>query len=575
MAAQDPYLYKDTLDLINFYNTNSKFRGQIQDLFKTSSSFKYLRINSRVRPARSYLWAIETISPRRYSLYTQRPPTADSIDFLLKQLYVDRESYKRLNNWVLGQKIDKNQGVTQPIPESQTQPLPKQVFPTNLSSIPKADITQNIAPKTFPSSPTQTPQPITQPQARFSKPHLVPISSEQNLSVSLFSRIKSLIQGTNSQIQSSDISQSLKGAGSTTLVNTQGFLSRNFSLSKIGSFFGDSFQGILGAGSGASKAANVAQFAIPGGPLARGGLMILNTPVGRAVAANAARVAFFANPLVIATVAALLLLFLTPFLLNFLQSSALCPPYAPSCAGAEAAPVSSDLLISKTGPSAVSNNQDINYEITVSYSGAGIAKIEITDKIPDDTNFKSASDNGVESSKVVKWTIDSLPSGQAKKVNLVVTPTKNDFWAINNAEAVVLGITGITVSGGNQSANSNNCGGKYTSSINSNPLKLNFGDPSCDFTPDLLLSLLRQLDPPSASKWYVIARCESSYNPNNYNPKSTSGHGAFGLFQMNPTGKGNGIYDVGDVAWQQQTSNAINYNKLIINGSFSYWQCSG
>ncbi|OGH31139.1 MAG: hypothetical protein A3J69_02810 [Candidatus Levybacteria bacterium RIFCSPHIGHO2_02_FULL_42_12] len=130
---------------------------------------------------------------------------------------------------------------------------------------------------------------------------------------------------------------------------------------------------------------------------------------------------------------------------------------------------------------------------------------------------------------------------------------------------------------GEQLPNSETCDGIYTSDLKKLPetLRRNFGDPSCTMrkNPTILTNTLRQHDPKNASKWIIIASCESDYSPNAYNPRSTSGT-AWGLFQM---GRGlNGIYDHGDVEWNLQTTNAINYNNTLINSNigFEYWACA-
>jgi len=129
--------------------------------------------------------------------------------------------------------------------------------------------------------------------------------------------------------------------------------------------------------------------------------------------------------------------------------------------------------------------------------------------------------------------------------------------------------------GQNVPANDDTCGGFYTGyNALTSPYK-NFGDPLCDFgnDPDKLYGILLNLDPGKADTWFSIAQCESGFNPNAYLAASTSGRGAYGLFQMNPAGEGNGQYDVGNVVWGLQISNAINYNKEI-KGSFDYWACA-
>ena len=123
----------------------------------------------------------------------------------------------------------------------------------------------------------------------------------------------------------------------------------------------------------------------------------------------------------------------------------------------------------------------------------------------------------------------------------------------------------------------------------------NFGDPGCDYANAVrsqqgraafvervrnavILELEDQTDYCQANIDYVttvmvdqVAHCETggTYNPNSYNPNSTSGHGAFGLFQMNPS-EVNAPYDKGDVRWQEQVENAIG---RYYNYSAAYWAC--
>ena len=59
----------------------------------------------------------------------------------------------------------------------------------------------------------------------------------------------------------------------------------------------------------------------------------------------------------------------------------------------------------------------------------------------------------------------------------------------------------------------------------------------------------------------VINHEDGTYNPNRFNPNSSSGHGAYGLFQMNPAGVYHARqYDVGDVNWPMQIYNAAMLN---------------
>ncbi len=117
-----------------------------------------------------------------------------------------------------------------------------------------------------------------------------------------------------------------------------------------------------------------------------------------------------------------------------------------------------------------------------------------------------------------------------------------------------------------------------------NPLGLNFGDPNCDFSQSKLYDELKTIDPANADFWfYTVAACETTgYNPNGYNPISTSGS-AWGLFQMGHQAypalgidlQMNTEYDRGDVIWSLQTSNAVNYNNALSAAQkWHYWACA-
>ncbi|MGI8420162.1 MAG: glucosaminidase domain-containing protein [Candidatus Levyibacteriota bacterium] len=123
--------------------------------------------------------------------------------------------------------------------------------------------------------------------------------------------------------------------------------------------------------------------------------------------------------------------------------------------------------------------------------------------------------------------------------------------------------------------------GKYNLT---NPLGKNFGDPSCNdpgqaFTKDKLNAELLKDDPANAQRFYQLAMCESSYNPNAYNPHTPDPAGAWGLFQdgsatppgspPSSPGKG-GPNDRGDVNWQMQVTNAV---ALLKQKGSSYWGC--
>ncbi|MBA3723974.1 MAG: M15 family metallopeptidase [Candidatus Levybacteria bacterium] len=127
------------------------------------------------------------------------------------------------------------------------------------------------------------------------------------------------------------------------------------------------------------------------------------------------------------------------------------------------------------------------------------------------------------------------------------------------------------------------CGGRYK--LNSS-LRMNFGDPQCNFNKDALYTQLQQEDPANADVWFnKVVPCESGYNPNAYAGPQTGtpdARGAWGLYQMgsaNPAGAAppapgkNGINDRGDVPWNLQTTNATTYGKKISRLG-AYWSCA-
>ncbi|MCL4387339.1 hypothetical protein M1307_03010 [Patescibacteria group bacterium] len=231
------------------------------------------------------------------------------------------------------------------------------------------------------------------------------------------------------------------------------------------------------------------------------------------------------------------------------------------------------LSLTKTGPSWVDNGQEIKYQITISYSGD--KEVVIKDPIPSGTSLIKSRTTGnyIIDSNTVIWALkDNSPSVDASGLKtysfeLTVLPG-NDITVTNHAYAEAEE-TVLPPGGGGEPPSNNTCNNKYTFN---NPMGKNYGDPVCSFNKDLLYLTLKEQDPKYADDWYFnIVRCESSYNPNAFFAGSPDAAGAWGLFQM---GRGkNGKYDHGDVAWQDQITNAISYNKMI-NQSFRYWECA-
>lgn len=233
------------------------------------------------------------------------------------------------------------------------------------------------------------------------------------------------------------------------------------------------------------------------------------------------------------------------------------------------------LSITKSGPKAVGNGENIKDNIYVTYSGtAEIAEIEIIDKIPDGTTFVEEGTTGKYSKspdgKEITWKLkDNTQSIKDQLItysfDIVLHPNIPDTYVVNNVSPRL-----TSYGSGGGPPNTNTCSGKYKLD---NPIGQNYGDPSCTFTKDDLYLMLKEKDPEFADDWFFnIIRCESSYNPNAFFGGSPDSAGAWGLYQM---GRGkNGEFDHGDVVWQDQTINAITYNNRNIHKSFRYWACA-
>lgn len=121
------------------------------------------------------------------------------------------------------------------------------------------------------------------------------------------------------------------------------------------------------------------------------------------------------------------------------------------------------------------------------------------------------------------------------------------------------------------------CAEKWSADINSNPYKQNFGDSDCDFDQASLYSLLTELDPDQADKWFnVIIKKESGYRPNYYSKSSSGNEERWGLFQMG-NGSANPL-NKGDTGWEQQVTNAISFCKELNSKQIScacYWESWG
>ncbi|KKQ66901.1 MAG: hypothetical protein US86_C0002G0018 [Candidatus Daviesbacteria bacterium GW2011_GWA2_38_24] len=246
---------------------------------------------------------------------------------------------------------------------------------------------------------------------------------------------------------------------------------------------------------------------------------------------------------------------------------------------------SAELSITAAAPENIPDKEaEINYPITVTYKGSGTATIEVTSPIPDKTVYLgSSAKEGCEAIKEadeagenIKWSSIELKQGESTGLCLTLKATADNIKITHPGIGAKITKVELPLAEETDAPSTNDCSSKYTTEILKNPLNINYGDPVCSFTKDDLYKLLKQQDPQNADFWFVkVIPCESTYSPNAYNPGAVDTTGAWGLFQM---GRGkNGVYDHGDVVWQQQISNAITYNNNVlapIGRKWQYWHCA-
>ena len=228
------------------------------------------------------------------------------------------------------------------------------------------------------------------------------------------------------------------------------------------------------------------------------------------------------------------------------------------------------------------------------FIGKGMTRIDICT-----ANEKASLDPTVNGKLTIK--VGNAPSGSSfsnLSFDVVFRPKDANSYVVNKATATIIGaFTGSGTNTGDPGADTtgyaapsdDRCGKTYTDAIiNKSSMKKNFGDPTCNYSKDKLFALLQKEDPKNARYWFdTVIKCESGYNANAYAGHVQTGtpdsSGAWGLYQMGsskppgsaPPAKGkNGAYDRGDVNWQIQTTNAINYRDKTIGGKWTYWACA-
>lgn len=177
----------------------------------------------------------------------------------------------------------------------------------------------------------------------------------------------------------------------------------------------------------------------------------------------------------------------------------------------------------------------------------------------------------------------------------IATMDVDEIAGSTSTTATGSGMTSGDMGDGRHVPPSTNSCGKY--SLSSNPAGKNYGDPTCNYEKNKLFDMLKKLDPANANLWFnKVIPCESAYDPNTFYRSGSEGdtpdpYGAWGLFQM---GRGvNGPFtdltkgstnnpslpeDRGDVNWEMQISNAVNFNRKYLSSKGrpmgDYWACA-
>ncbi|HEX8932095.1 MAG TPA: hypothetical protein VF810_02995 [Patescibacteria group bacterium] len=275
---------------------------------------------------------------------------------------------------------------------------------------------------------------------------------------------------------------------------------------------------------------------------------------------------------------------------------------------------SSPLQVTKSGPTTVAKGGNITYNINVSYAGSA-TNVIVNDPLPQGATYISSCygtpciKGGTVTKGAVTWDAQKLGIPLNNPINLTFSLTikapNNDTHIINQSLAQVIGGSagggsgGIPNTPGNVTANSDSCHGVYSHWMSMvqqvlSRLKIpgaNYGDPQCSLVslkargtiasinPGLILTALQtigHLSPNEAKAvWTCVIPNESGYDPNAYNPQSTSAQssgtpGAFGFFQMNALGFNWASYDVGDVDWTLQIANGVKMRDHE-GGWHGYW----
>lgn len=269
------------------------------------------------------------------------------------------------------------------------------------------------------------------------------------------------------------------------------------------------------------------------------------------------------------------------------------------------------IIYSIIGPERIENGELIKNQILLTYKIGAVCLLEdvtLVDTLPPRSEYISATgDKPIANGGKVSWKLtENSPSSEGaegkKYIFEVVHKPPNGSVATSSASiegcSEQPGTPGIDYTlklfeGQDATPSAKGCPYKdYDRSMTAiqrdfTIKETNFGDPICNFGESNLLDVIKlvetkeHVDQGYADFWMDIAECESNFTPTDYGRTGqiadSNQDGTWGLFQMrrsypkplkpwDPNKK-----DRGDVTWQRQVQNAIDYNNNVRNGDFTYW----
>lgn len=613
-SSIDYLILKDTLELIRLYNTNPGFKRILDRVLPVSE-----RVTYKGRLLRAYLWTIQKMTPvspsfRKYRLevknLTDNDKKAEVIGTLFKTYYQEKDGY-----YLLGEKArqaaqdkdfslfdgQKDRAEVERIyrlEEPQKRQAENKLFERlenqgtgdSLPADKAGGQVRGDAETVFQPAPRFTARSFT--ARSFTAPSFV-----KDLASNGQIFIRRLI--TRFPLAAATVFSSAVGAlaGAGAMESSQGAVLGGVAGGVLPAALKAGLPGLFRNFGGAANLGRGIGLAGGGAAGARLAAGLAGGPVGVALTAASFLADEKAKKLikwVVIGIGVTLFVVLVMIPMGLLKTTSLFGPGGVgSPSGPGAPPTPSTLALVFSGPlncnvCPADNDQQISFDIKLTYNGTGTADVEVFGQIPDNIGLPLADGE--------KWSVDSaakkfsqiisaVASKEQKTLKLTLKPEgKSDFYINHFMEAKIVS-PASPPSGGDEAPSDDACGGVYSRApypIQSNPLHKNFGDPVCTLSQpqdkDKLYTLLQQQDPSEAAFWFWMAECEASYIANAYNGSAYDAAGAWGLYQM---GRGkNGALDHGDVAWPRQTSNAVSYknqmesNGILFKSERSYWDCA-